>query len=235
MKTFILGFVLAAVSSLSFASGGGGCGTKTVVDKDGHEHHETLACDHAPIDYTNKSSLQNGAKIFMSYCVGCHSAKYVRYSRLAKDLDIPPELVERYMMFTTDKIGDHIDAKIDPKMQAGWFGNAPPDLSLETRLRGSDWVYSYLLGFYPDPSKKWGVNNVVFPDVAMPHVLAPMQDSLSPAEYKKNMGDLVNFMTWMGDPVKHDRHVIGFFVLLFLAIFFIPVYLLNKEFWKDVH
>lgn len=233
MKKFLASLALVFATSSAYAAGGGGCGTKTVV-KDGEEQKVTLACEHAPIDYTNKSSMQNGAKIFMNYCVGCHSAKYVRYSRMAKDLDIPPELVEQYMMFTTNKIGDHIDPKIDAKMQATWFGNPAPDLSLETRLRGSDWVYTYLLGFYPDPDKQWGVNNVVFKDVAMPHVLADMQNSMSDEEYRKNVGDLVNFMTWMGDPVRHKRHVIGFFVLLFLAILFIPVYLLNKEFWKDV-
>lgn len=233
LKTLLLGFALTFTTSAAFASGGGGCGTQ-IVEKDGHEHHIALACDKAPIDYTNTASMQNGAKLFMSYCVGCHSAKYVRYSRMAKDLDIPPELVEQYMMFTTDKIGDHIDPEIDPKIQEKWFGNAPPDLSLETRFRSSDWVYSYLLGFYPDADKKWGVNNVVFPDVAMPHVLANMQANLSEEEYKKNVGDLVNFMTWMGDPVRYDRWVIGAFVLLFLAFLFVPVYLLNKEFWKDV-
>jgi ubiquinol-cytochrome c reductase cytochrome c1 subunit len=178
--------------------------------------------------------LQNGAKLFISYCTGCHSAKYLRYERMAQDLDIDPKLVAEYMMFTTDKIGDAIDAKFNQKDQAKWFGNAPPDLSLETRLRSPDWVYTYLLNFYPDAKRPWGVNNRVFKDVAMPHVLGDLEQELGPEGYEEAVGDLTNFMHYMAEPIRNERERLGIFVLLFLALLFVPVYLLNKEYWKDV-
>ena len=225
-----LGAALTLFSSGAMAAGGHGCGTFT--NAEGEDIH--LACSEAPVDFTNKGSLQNGAKLFMNYCAGCHSAKYVRHSRIAQDLEIPPELVEKYLMVTTDQIGDHIDAEIDPEIQASWFGAAPPDLSLETRLRGDDWVYTYLLSFYEDPSRPWGANNLVLKNAAMPHVLHNLQEDLSEEEFRSEVGDLVNFMAWMGEPARHDRQVIGFFVILFLLVLLIPVYLLNKEYWKDV-
>ncbi len=219
MKKFFLLFVLLFSPMMAMASGGG-CG----------EVH----CEHAPVDLHNKESLQNGAKVFISYCLGCHSAKYLRYERMAQDLEIDPKLVAEYMMFTTDKIGDPMDTKVDKKDQAKWFGNAPPDLSLETRLRSPDWVYTYLLNFYPDDKRPWGVNNRVFKDVAMPHVLTNMEQELGPEGYVEAVGDLVNFMTYMAEPSRTERESLGWWVLAFLAILFVPVYLLNKEYWKDV-
>lgn len=214
----------------AMAAGGDGCGTLT--GEDGST--TTLECSKAPIDLTNKGSLQRGAAMFMNYCVGCHSAQYVRHSRIAQDLDIPPELVEKYLMVTSNQIGDHITAQIDPELQGVWFGAAPPDLSLETRLRGDDWVYTYLLTFYEDPSRPWGANNLVLANAAMPHVLHNLQKELGKEEYEARIGDLVNFMAWMAEPVRHERKIYGAFVLLFLLVLLIPVYLLNKEFWKDV-
>lgn len=220
------------------AAGGGGCGTYTEDDKGTPDIKDdvivNLECSKAPIDFSNKGSLQRGAAMFMNYCVGCHSAQYVRHSRIAKDLDIPPELVEQYLMVTTQQIGDHITAGIDPEVQGQWFGAPPPDLSLETRLRGDDWVYTYLLTFYEDPSRPWGANNLVLPNAAMPHVLHGMQKELSQQEYEARVGDLVNFMAWMAEPVREERKKYGVFVILFLLVLLIPVYLLNKEFWKDV-
>ncbi|WP_230656522.1 cytochrome c1 [Psychrobacter sp. I-STPA10] len=227
---FGLGAALLLGANSAMAAGGHGCGTFT--NAEGVEEH--LSCLKAPVDFTNKGSLQRGATMFVNYCVGCHSAKYVRYSRVAKDLEIPPELVEKYLLVTSDQIGEHITADINPDTQAGWFGAPPPDLSLETRLRGEDWVYTYLLSFYEDPSRPWGANNLVLHNAAMPHVLHNLQTQLSEEEYRSRVGDLVNFMTWMGEPARHDRQTYGFYVLLFLAALFIPVYLLNKEFWKDV-
>ena len=227
-----LGLTLAVGlgASTAQAAGGNGCGTyKTVDGKDAH-----LACEKAPVDLTNKASIQRGASLFMSYCAGCHSAQYVRYSKMYKDLDIPKELVEKYLMLTTDQVGDHINAGVDPELQKAWFGAQPPDLSLETRLRGNDWVYTYLLAFYEDPSRPWGANNIVMPNVAMPFVLHDMQMNTSKEEYRRNIGDIVNFMAWMAEPQAHQRKVYGFWVILYLLALLIPVYLLNKEFWKDV-
>lgn len=222
MKKLVL-FVLLAFSPLmAQASGGGACG------------HELHTCLHAPVNLQDKVSLQNGAKLFISYCMGCHSSKYIRYERLANDLKIDPKLVQEYMMFSGDKMGDQMDSKVDPKVQAKWFGAPPPDLTLETRLRSPDWVYNYLLNFYPDDKRPWGVNNRVFKDVAMPHVLAPLEAELGPEDFKAAVGDLVNYMTYMSEPSRTERESLGVWVLAFLALLMIPVYLLNKEYWKDV-
>lgn len=234
--------VLATASGLmsvpAQASGGHGCGTYTEDDKGTPDIKDdvvvTLECSKAPIDFSNKGSLQRGASIFMNYCAGCHSAQYVRHSRIAKDLNIPPELVEKYLMVTSSQIGDHVTAGIDPEIQSKWFGAAPPDLSLETRLRGDDWVYTYLLSFYEDPNRPWGANNLVLTNAAMPHVLHGLQQQLGKQEYESRVGDLVNFMAWMAEPVREERKKYGVFVILFLLALLIPVYLLNKEFWKDV-
>lgn len=218
----LIALVLLALSPLAAqASSGGECG-------------ELKHCLHAPVNAQDKVSLQNGAKLFMSYCLGCHSAKYIRYDRMANDLRIDPKLVEQYMMFTTDKVGETIDTKVSQKDQAKWFGAPPPDLSLETRLRSPNWVYSYLLSFYPDDARPYGVNNKVFKDVAMPHVLADLEQDLKPEEFKQSVGDLVNFMAYMGDPVKVERERLGVWVLFFLFVLLIPVWFLNKEYWKDI-
>ncbi len=231
------GIIIALAAQSAFAAGGHGCGTYT--DTKGTKEVEddvvlTLECSKAPIDFSNKASLQRGASMFMNYCVGCHTAQYVRYSRVAKDLAIPPELVEQFLMVTTDQIGDHITAGIDPEVQGQWFGAPPPDLSLETRLRGDDWVYTYLLSFYKDPSRPMGSNNLVLPNAAMPHVLHNLQASTGREEYEAQVGDLVNFMAWMAEPVREERKRYGVWVILFLCVLLIPVYLLNKEYWKDV-
>lgn len=221
MKKLIALVLLALSPLVAQASAGGECG-------------ELKHCLHAPVNAQDKVSLQNGAKLFLSYCAGCHSAKYIRYDRMANDLRIDPKLVEEYMMFAGNKLGETIDSKTSPKEQAKWFGAPPPDLSVETRLRSPNWVYSYLLSFYPDETRPYGVNNKVFKDVAMPHVLADLEADLKPEEYKQAVGDLVNFMSYMGDPVKSERENLGVWVLFFLFILLIPVWFLNKEYWKDV-
>ena len=217
MKKLIL-FVLFALSPLA-------------VQAAEHGGPELL---HAPVNVQDKVSLQNGAKLYVSYCLGCHTAKYMRYERIASDLQINPKLVQEYLMFTGDKLGEQMNTRTDPRDQARWFGAAPPDLTLETRLRSPDWVYSYLLGFYPDDKRPFGVNNHVFPDVAMPHVLADMEKEQTPEVFKQSVGDLVNFMAYMAEPIKAERERLGVFVLIFLGILMIPVWFLNKEYWKDI-
>lgn len=220
-------------------------------------------------DHTNKASLQRGAALFTNYCMGCHSMEYARYKRVSEDLGIPQELYEENLIFTGAKIGELMKNSMNKDMAADWFGAPPPDLTLESRLRGEDWIYSYLRGFYKDDSRPLGVNNVVFDNVGMPHVMADLQGlcavapqigegasvdplsgdvrnadicpewetegSMSPAEFNSAMYDLTNFMSYMGDPVKVERERLGMFVLIFVAIFFIFAYLLNREYWKDVH
>lgn len=189
----------------------------------------------ARINPQDKVSLQNGAQIFVNNCLGCHSLKYQRYSRMGEDLGIPAKVVEQEMMFTGDKLGGQMRIALDSEEAKSWFGAPPPDLSLEARLWGADKLYSYLISFYPDESRPWGVNNHVFKDVGMPDILGPMKASMEEKEFNKAMLDLTNFMAYVADPVKLERERIGRYVLIFLAIFFIPVYFLNREYWKDVH
>ena len=212
---------------------------------------------------SNTASLQRGARDFMAYCSGCHSLKYLRYNRLAANLEIPEDLLQQYLMFTSDKPGDHIVSAI-PAESAEWFGQMPPDLSLTTRLRTPSWVYSYLLTFYLDEGKANGVNNLMLPGASMPHVLWEMQGwqvhdesaaagdesghhgpsvplrkiregSLSDKEYAARMGDLVNFMAYAAEPGKADRIALGWKVMAYLLLLFGISYLLKKEFWRDVH
>jgi len=220
--------------------------------------------DNANIDPTNKDSLQRGAKTFVNYCMGCHSAKYQRYIRLARDLGISEEDVMENLMFTGERIGDQMDIAMTSAMGKKWFGAAPPDLTLVTRVRGADWLYTYLRTFYQDDSRPFGVNNQVFDNVGMPNVLWQLQGvqkavyepvtddeglehqilerlelvdagTQSAEEFDHTVRDLVNFLAYMGEPMKLERQSLGIKVLLFLLLFFIVAYLLKKEYWKDVH
>jgi len=220
--------------------------------------------DHANIDPTNKDSLQRGAKIFVNYCMGCHSAKYQRYNRLARDLGMREEDVIENLMFTGEQTGDQMDIAMTSAMGKKWFGAAPPDLTLVTRVRGADWVYTYLRTFYQDASRPFGVNNQVFDNVGMPNVLWQLQGvqnavyktvtddeghehqvlerlelveagAQSAEDFDATVRDLVNFLAYMGEPVKLQRQRLGIKVMLFLLLFFVVAYLLKKEYWKDVH
>ena len=131
--------------------------------------------DKVDIDVSDKAAMQDGARTFANYCMGCHSAKFQRYERVADDLGIPHEVMLDNLVFTGAKIGDHMKIGMQPNDAKAWFGAAPPDLTLVARVRGTDWLYSYLRAFYEDPSRPWGVNNKVFPNVGMPNVLAPLQ------------------------------------------------------------
>lgn len=217
----------------------------------------------APVDLTNKASLQRGAKYFVNYCMGCHSAKYVRYKRVAKDLGIPESIAEDKLKFTEGKLSERMTNAMRPADGEQWFGAAPPDLSLVTRHRGPDWVYTFLKSFYLDESTVTGANNRVLENASMPHVLWRLQGwrkpvyetvtengeeherfsgyeqvtegTLTPEEYDQVVTDLVNYLTYMGEPVRLKRQRIGFWVLGFLAVLFVLAYLLKREYWKDVH
>ena len=217
MKKLILAFLLAAAPVLGMAAGG------------------NVHLDDADIDLTDQESLQRGAKLFINYCLSCHSAKYQRYNRMARDLGLTEEEVKQNLMFTTDKIGDTMEIAMDPEDAAKWFGTAPPDLSVITRARGVDWVYTYLRGFEADESRPFGVNNTVFPDVGMPHVLWKLQAEQSAEKFDSDMRDLTAFMAYVGEPIAVERQRLGYWVLAFIAVFFVLSYLLKKEYWKDVH
>ena len=230
-----------------------------VLANEGGEH-----LDKAQIDPTNQESLQRGARTFVNYCMGCHSAKYERYNRMARDLGMSEDDVIDNLMFTDTKIGDTMKIAMQAKDAKKYFGAAPPDLTLIARRRGADWLYTYLRTFYLDSSRPFGVNNKVFDKVGMPDVLWELQGwqkpvyetetdvngnehkklvdlelvkqgAQSPAEYDRTVRDLVNFLTYMAEPVKLQRQALGIKVLLFLFVLLIVTYLLKKEYWKDVH
>ncbi len=211
----------------------------------------------APIDVTDYASLQRGARLFMDNCSGCHSLKYTRYDSLAKALKISDEsgklldnIVKNDLMFVGAAITDPVLTAMRSTDGANWFGIAPPDLTLEARYRGADWIYGYMRTFYVDPSRPWGVNNLVYPDVAMPHALLSLQGeqiltdsglqivkagSMTPIEYDGAVADLVNFLEFVAEPTQTERKKIGVWVLVFLGIFMVFSYLLKREYWKDVH
>jgi len=219
--------------------------------------------DHAGTDINNQASLQRGARNFVNYCLGCHSAKYVRWNRVGADLGISDEELQRNLMFTGGKPFDTIESAMPGDKAKDWFGVAPPDLSLIARSRGVDYLYTFLRSFYADPSRPTGVNNVVLPNAAMPHVLAGLQGvrtarielvthegqttshivgladgtpgTLSAEDYDSFVRDTVNFLDYMGEPIKAKRQSMGVWVVLFLLVFWLFTYLLKKEYWKDIH
>jgi ubiquinol-cytochrome c reductase cytochrome c1 subunit len=245
LKSWVLTSIALLSSGLAMADEGG------------------IALLQAGTDINNTESLQRGARNFMNYCSGCHSLKYLRYNRMAADLNIPESELASSLMFTSDKSFDTINSAM-PKDAEGWFGKQPPDLSLIARARGVDYLYSYLKGYYVDKTRPWGVNNLYLPSAAMPHVLQNLQGlqkpvfknepdsagsarmvlvgvepmspgAMKPEEYDQFVRDTVNFLDYAGEPVKSKRQSLGVFVTLFLLVFFVFAYLLKKEYWKDVH
>jgi ubiquinol-cytochrome c reductase cytochrome c1 subunit len=196
---------------------------------------EDAPLDRVTIDLADKPALQDGARTFVNYCMGCHSLKFQRYERVADDLGIPHDLMLQNLVFTGAKIGDHMSNGMHPAEAKVWFGTAPPDLTLVARVRGNDWLYSYLRAFYADPARPWGVNNHVFPNVGMPDVLAPLKASLEPQAFDTKVQNLVAFLAYSANPVKLQSQRIGAYVLLYLGIFLIFAFLLKREYWKDVH
>lgn len=222
----------------------------------------TVALDTAPINLKDQASLQRGARNFVNYCLNCHNAAFMRYSALTK-IGLTEEQIRGNLMFTTDKFGDAMISALDPKDAKAWFGGVPPDLTLVARVRGSDWLYTFLRGFYRDDASPTGWNNSVFPNVGMPHVLHDLQGtmamvkvgekpghgehkdpimkaqmdragSMTPAEYNQFVADLVNYLTYMGEPSRESRGQLGIVVMFFLVIAFFAALLLKHEYWKDV-
>jgi ubiquinol-cytochrome c reductase cytochrome c1 subunit len=211
---------------------------------------EAEITEKAPIDLGNHASLQRGAKTFVNYCLNCHSANYMRYNRL-QDIGLSEKQIKDNLLFAGEKVGDTMRVAIDPVDAKKWFGATPPDLSVEVRARGADWVYAYLRGFYKDDTRPTGWNNTVYDKVAMPHVLYELQGvqvlnhdthalelvkpgKLSPAEYDEMAGDLTNFMAFMAEPAKQSRQYIGIAVLLFLGVMLVLAKKIKAEYWKDI-
>jgi ubiquinol-cytochrome c reductase cytochrome c1 subunit len=217
------------------------------------------------LDPNNQASLQRGAKYYMNYCSGCHSLQYMRYDRMAKDIgmtddkgNITAEILKKNLIFFGNAVGDQIKSAMNPEQARHWFGMFPPDLSLTARSRSPEWVYNYLLMFYQDPKRPWGVNNFLIQDVAMPDVLLPLRGiqvpimetiqghkvlegfteiqpgALTTKEFHAVVYDIVNFLEYVADPVKVERHRMGILILLFLSVLLVFAYLLKREYWKSV-
>lgn len=245
MRTKFLVLVAALAPVAAFAAGG------------------AVHLDHANIDVSNKASLQRGASNFVNYCLGCHSAKYVRYNRMAADIGLTEQQLIDNLMFTGERPHDTMRIGMNPDDAKRWFGVVPPDLSLIARSRGADYLYTFLRAFYADPAKPTGVNNLVLPGTAMPHVLWELQGvqeavweghvdaqgnaqkvfkeftlatpgSLSPEQYDAFVRDTVNFLEYVAEPAQLQRKSLGFPVIAFLVFFTLLAYLLKKEYWKDV-
>jgi len=193
-----------------------------------------LHLDHANTDISDTASLQNGAKLFMNYCSGCHAIGFMRYNRIAQDLNLSDSLVAEHLMFAGEKPGETITTAMPKEGAAKWFGGTPPDLSLVARAKGTDWIYTYLRGFYKDDSKVFGVNNKVLENASMPDVLWSLKESKPETEFNQDVRDITNFLDYVGEPAKLIRTNLGIWVLLFLGALFILTYLLKKEYWKDV-
>lgn len=187
-------------------------------------------------DIHDKDSLRKGAKLYMDNCASCHAAKYMRYERIAQDLDMSDEdVMKNLVRYGAKKLSDTIPAAMTAEMGETAFGIAPPDLTLISNYRGADWVYTYLMSFYKDENAATGYNNPLLPGVAMPWVLAYAQSSKSEKEFATDMRDLTNFMAYMAEPIRPYRENLGKYVLGFLVILLIPTWLLKNEYWKDIH
>ncbi len=217
----------------------------------------------AGTDVGNLASLQRGARNFVNYCLGCHSARYMRYSQVADDLALTETELRENLMFTGTRVFDAMLTSMPPEQARKWFGNTPPDLSLIARSRGVDYVYTFLKSFYADPSRPTGVNNALLANTVMPHVLAGLQGvqrpryetttgndgkshehlvgleartagDMSAAEFEGFVRDTVNFLEYVSEPAKAQRRSLGVWVILYLMMFVAFAYFLKKEYWKDV-
>jgi ubiquinol-cytochrome c reductase cytochrome c1 subunit len=220
-----------------------------------------VVLDTAPINLKDQASLQRGARNFVNYCMNCHNAQFMRYSHLTQ-IGLTEDQIKANFMFGTDKIGDTMVSALDPKDAKDWFGAPPPDLTLVARVRGSDWLYTFLRSFYRDDTTPTGWNNKVFKNVGMPHVLHDLQGTqvmektgekmshgkmepvmglavsragkMSEREYDLFVKDLVNYLTYMGEPARPQRTQLGVMILMFLVLAFFATLWLKNEYWKDV-
>jgi ubiquinol-cytochrome c reductase cytochrome c1 subunit len=251
MKKLILTVMLAlGVAAGAQASGG-----------------DEIHWDQAPSRTNDLPALQNGAKLFVNYCLNCHSAAFMRFNRL-QDIGISEQQIKDNLLTVSEKVGDTMKSPLEPKEAKEWFGAVPPDLTLIARSRsghggtGADYLYTYMRTFYKDPERPTGWNNLVFPNVGMPHVLWELQGdrepvfdkigshgheqkvfkgwkqvspgTMTPLQYDQAVGDLVGFLTWMAEPAQNHRVRVGAWVMLFLGVLTVIVWRLNAAFWKDV-
>jgi ubiquinol-cytochrome c reductase cytochrome c1 subunit len=216
----------------------------------------------ADIDPGNISSLQRGARNFMNYCSGCHSAQYVRFNTIGKYLELSEEQLIDNLMFNAEKTFETIQSAMPSDDAARWYGTAPPDMSLMARAKGADYIYNFLKGFYLDPESPTGVDNLVLEGTSMPHVLWELQGyqsatfsehtvdgvtesefggfaqvtagSLDAEDYDDFVRDTVNFLAYIAEPIRSERRMIGTWVIIYLLVFLVIAIMLKKQIWKDV-
>ncbi len=249
IKSKIAGKLIAIIALLvaagSFAAGGG------------------VALAPAEIDPGNISSLQRGARNFMNYCSGCHSAQYVRFNKIGKYLELSEEQLVDNLMFNAEKTFETIKASMPAEDAARWYGTAPPDMSLMARAKGADYIYNFLKGFYLDSDSPTGVDNLVLDGTSMPHVLWELQGyqragflehtvdgvtshefngfeqvttgMLDAEDYDEFVRDTVNFLAHIAEPIRSERRKLGVWVLMYLVVFWIVASMLKKQIWKDVN
>ena len=243
MITRLAGVLVLFAASQSFAAGG-------------------AALEHANIEPGNIASLQRGARNFMNYCSGCHSAKYVRFSTIGRDLELSDEQLSENLMFNAEKTYETINVSMPEAAAGRWFGVAPPDLSLIGRAKGADYIYSFLKGFYVQAESPTGVDNTVLAGTSMPHVLWELQGfqravftehtedgvttrhfegfetlsegSLDAEGFDEFVRDTVNFLVYIAEPIRSERRTLGVWVLMYLIFFWIIAVMLKKQIWKDV-
>jgi ubiquinol-cytochrome c reductase cytochrome c1 subunit len=217
--------------------------------------------DSAQVNLKDKASLQRGARAFVSNCLNCHNAQFMRWGHLTQ-IGLTEDQIKEFLVFRPDaKMGDYMTTALDPNDAKEWLKTMPPDLTLAARSRGSDWIYTFLRSYYVDPKSPSGWNNEVFVNTAMPHVLHDLQGSaaravetteigghkvqtaklaverpgsMSSLEYDRYVHDLVNYMTFMAEPARAQRTQLGVIVLLFISVLFFAAVLLKNEYWKDV-
>ena len=194
----------------------------------------TIECENFKVNIYNNAELQNGLSTYMNYCYGCHSLKYSRYKRIAEDLEIPIELYVSNLIYDDSKPGELMQISLNKEDAVNWLGAVPPDLTLEARVRKPEWIYTYLKSFYSDSSRPYGVNNLVYKNVSMPHVLEDLQNSMSENDFNKTMADLTNFLVYVSDPSARERQQLGVYVLLFLLLFTAFAFLLYREYKKEL-
>ncbi len=250
---------IALAAGLALSAGGA-----LAAEEGGHEGAQEVHWEawKAGNEVTNTASLQRGAANFVNYCMGCHSLKYMRYSRMAQDLGISEEQLRTNLIATDAKPTDYMLSSFPRAEAEAWFGRVPPDLSLVARYRGTDWVYQFLKGFYVDKTRPTGTNNLALEGAAMPAVLSDLEGvkaavigagvsahggkkverfevvaagRMKPEEFDDFVRDTVNFLDYVGDPSQVQRRAIGLWVVLFLMVFTVFAWMLKKEYWKDVH
>lgn len=240
---------LIALAALFIASNSLAVGTEVELEK-------------ADIDPGNIASLQRGARNFMNYCSGCHSAQYVRFNTIGKRLELSDDQLIKNLMFNADKTFETITASMKPGDASRWYGKAPPDLSLMARAKGADYIYTFLKSFYLEPQSPTGVNNIVLAGTSMPDVLWELQGyqdavfsehtvegvtekkfehfeqkipgKLDEEDFDAFVRDTVNFLAYISEPIRAERRKLGVWVLMYLGVFFIIASMLKKQIWKDV-